>query len=37
MDHMASDSLGCNLLADIFEDKGLNITPCSGFFRVRRS
>jgi putative NIF3 family GTP cyclohydrolase 1 type 2 len=35
--HMASDSLGCNLLADIFEDQGLNITPCSGFFRVRRS
>lgn len=35
--HMASDSLGCNLLADIFENKGLNIVPFSGFHRVRRS
>lgn len=35
--HMASDSLGNNLLADIFEARGLNIIPCSGFFRVRRA
>jgi len=35
--HMASDSLGCNLLADIFESKGLSIVPFSGFHRVRRS
>jgi hypothetical protein len=35
--HMASDSLGCNLLADIFESQGLSTIPCSGFHRVRRS
>ncbi len=34
--HMASDSLGCNLLADRFESEGLDIIPCSGFHRVRR-
>ncbi|MBI0584422.1 MAG: NGG1p interacting factor NIF3 [Methanomassiliicoccus sp.] len=35
--HMASDSLGVNLLADRFEERGLNIIPCSGFTRVRRN
>lgn len=34
--HMASDSLGINLLADQVEAKGVEITPCSGFVRVRR-
>jgi hypothetical protein len=35
--HMASDSLGCNLLADKLEEQGLTIIPCSGFIRVRRT
>jgi len=35
--HMASDSLGVNLLADKFEEEGLSIIPCSGFTRVRRN
>lgn len=35
--HMASDSLGVNLLADRVEQKGVEITPCSGFIRVKRS
>jgi hypothetical protein len=34
--HMASDSLGLNLLADKIEERGVAITPCSGFLRVRR-
>lgn len=34
--HMASDSLGLNLLADKIEERGVTITPCSGFLRVRR-
>ncbi len=35
--HMASDSLGVNLFADKVEQKGVEITPCSGFIRVKRS
>jgi putative NIF3 family GTP cyclohydrolase 1 type 2 len=35
--HMASDSLGINLFADRVEEKGVEITPCSGFIRVKRS
>lgn len=35
--HMASDSIGTNLLADRFEEKGMEIVPCSGFIRVRRT
>ncbi len=35
--HMASDSLGTNLIADRFEENGIEIVPCSGFIRVRRS
>jgi len=35
--HMASDSLGTNLLADKFEEQGITIIPCSGFIRVRRA
>ncbi|MCG7845275.1 MAG: NGG1p interacting factor NIF3, partial [Methanomassiliicoccales archaeon] len=34
--HMASDSLGINLLADQLESRGLKITPCSGLIRIRR-
>lgn len=34
--HVASDSLGINLLADKLESRGLEITPCSGFIRIRR-
>ncbi len=35
--HMPSDSLGVNLLADRVEEKGVEIVPCSGFIRVRRT
>ncbi len=35
--HMASDSLGINLLADKFEELGLGIIPCSGYIRVKRN
>ncbi len=35
--HMPSDSLGINLLADQVEDRGVEIVPCSGFIRVRRT
>lgn len=34
--HMASDSLGLNLLLDELEKKGIEIIPCSGFIRVSR-
>lgn len=34
--HMASDSLGTNLVADRFQERGLEIIPCSGYIRVRR-
>ena len=35
--HIASDSLGLNLLLDEIEKKGaLNIMPCSGFIRIKR-
>ncbi|KJS87958.1 MAG: NGG1p interacting factor 3 protein, NIF3 [Peptococcaceae bacterium BICA1-8] len=34
--HIASDSLGMNLILDKLEDKGLNIIPCSGIIRVKR-
>lgn len=35
--HMASDSIGLNLLADRFEAKGLKVTAFSGMIRVKRS
>lgn len=35
--HMASDSIGLNLLADKFESKGVAVTPFSGMIRVKRS
>jgi putative NIF3 family GTP cyclohydrolase 1 type 2 len=34
--HMASDSLGYNLLLDEAEKKGTEIVPCGGFIRVSR-
>lgn len=34
--HVASDSLGMNLLADRLEERGVSVTPCSGFIRARR-
>ncbi|MDX9871443.1 MAG: NGG1p interacting factor NIF3 [Clostridia bacterium] len=35
--HMASDSLGLNLLLDEAEKKGVKIIPCAGLTRVKRS
>ncbi len=35
--HMASDSLGMNLLLDELEDRGVEIVPCSGFIRHSRN
>lgn len=35
--HMASDSLGMNLLLDEFEKKGIKIIPASGLIRVNRN
>ena len=34
--HIASDSLGMNLLLDQVEDRGINILTCSGLIRIRR-
>jgi hypothetical protein len=34
--HVASDSLGVNLMADIMEGKGVKIAPFSGLLRVKR-
>jgi len=35
--HMASDSIGVNLLMDEAEKKGVEIIPCGGFLRVSRA
>lgn len=35
--HMASDSLGANIFLDQIEKKGVEVIPCSGLIRVRRS
>ena len=35
--HMASDSLGMNLLLDELENKGVEIIPCAGLIRVKRN
>ncbi|MEN6328035.1 MAG: NGG1p interacting factor NIF3 [Syntrophomonas sp.] len=35
--HMASDSLGMNLLLDELEQAGIEIIPCSGLIRVKRT
>lgn len=34
--HMASDSIGINLLSDRLEEKGVRVEPFSGLLRVRR-
>jgi len=34
--HMASDSLGLNLIMDELEKKGVEIIPCSGYIRYSR-
>ena len=35
--HMASDSVGVNLIADEWEKKGIEVIPCSGLIRVSRN
>lgn len=35
--HMSSDSLGMNLFLDELEKKGIEVVPCGGLIRVRRS
>ncbi len=35
--HIASDSLGMNMLLDGIENRGVEIIPCSGFIRHKRS
>jgi hypothetical protein len=34
--HIASDSLGMNMLLDGIENRGVEIIPCSGFIRHKR-
>ena len=35
--HMASDSVGVNLIADEWEKKGVEVIPCSGLIRISRN
>lgn len=35
--HMASDSIGANLFLDVIEKRGVEIIPCSGLIRIKRS
>ena len=35
--HMPSDSLGVNLIADVWEREGIDVIPCSGLIRVSRN
>ena len=35
--HMSSDSLGVNLICDVWERKGIDVLPCSGFTRFSRN
>ena len=35
--HMAADSIGANIFLDALEKKGIEIIPCSGLIRVKRS
>ncbi len=35
--HMASDSVGVNLIADEWEKKGIEVIPCSGLIRISRN
>jgi hypothetical protein len=35
--HIASDSLGMNLILDKLEERGVEIIPCSGLIRESRA
>ncbi len=35
--HMASDSIGMNLILDALESRGVEVVPCSGLIRYKRS
>ena len=35
--HMCSDSIGVNLICDLWEKEGIEVIPCSGFTRVSRN
>ena len=35
--HMAADSIGANIYLDALEKKGIEVIPCSGLIRVRRT
>ena len=35
--HMASDSVGVNMIADEWEKKGIEVIPCSGLIRISRN
>ncbi len=35
--HMSSDSVGVNLICDVWEREGIDILPCSGFTRFSRN
>ncbi|MGI5964578.1 MAG: hypothetical protein ACOX8L_01820 [Candidatus Methanomethylophilaceae archaeon] len=35
--HMASDSMGINLICDVWEKKGIEVFGCSGFIRCSRN
>ena len=35
--HMSSDSLGINLICDVWERHGIDVLPCSGFMRYSRN
>ena len=35
--HMCSDSIGVNLICDLWENEGVEVLPCSGFTRFSRN
>lgn len=35
--HMAADSIGANIYLDALEKKGVEVIPCSGLIRIKRS
>ena len=35
--HMASDSIGANLFFDKLEKQGIEVIPCSGLIRIKRT
>jgi putative NIF3 family GTP cyclohydrolase 1 type 2 len=35
--HMAADSIGANIFLDELEKKGIEVIPCSGLIRIRRT